>query len=75
LEAVTEAYDLIPLINPISLFHMEAVVAVLVVMVASMIILVLQAAMEAMVSAVPTYIIRQWILLGFICIHKLEDHF
>jgi hypothetical protein len=49
-EAVTVAYDLITLINPISLFHMEAVVAVLVIMVASMIILVLQAAMEAMVS-------------------------
>jgi hypothetical protein len=55
--------------------HMEAVVEVLVAMVALMIILVMQAVMEAMVSVALTYIIHQWILLDFIYIHKLEDRF
>jgi hypothetical protein len=55
--------------------HMEAVVEVLVAMVSLMIILLMQAATEAMVSVVLTYIIHRWILLGFIYVHKLEDRF
>lgn len=51
---------------------MEAVVAA---MVALTIMLALQAAMEAMILTVSTYIIHQWILLGSIYVHKLEDHF
>lgn len=51
---------------------MEAVVAA---MVALTIMLALQAAMEAMILTVSTYIIHQWILLDSIYVHKLEDHF
>lgn len=55
--------------------RMEAAVAVLVAMVALTIMLALQAAMEAMILTVSTYIIHQWILLDSIYVHKLEDHF
>ena len=61
---------------------MEAVVVVLVAMVALMITPVLQAAMEATISIVPsTYIIHQWFLLGSIyvqytfsfCVNNIID--
>jgi hypothetical protein len=73
LEALTDAYDLTMIYNQMCLFHMEAVVAVLVAMVALMIMLA--SAMEVMILTVSTYIIHRWILLGLMYVHNLEDRF